>query len=144
MIHVYPVPGTGCDANSITAEQKHIITAQNRNQPLSTFLRICPRIFWIWVFFCYSACSKWARIILFRQLVFSIIGRYTCGSARVSRGPRCKQANAEQRVCIRTRKPKRHCCRGFLWPRSESISLECQDCMNGILSHLVLPFRIHV
>lgn len=30
---------------------------------------------------------------MFRQLVFSIIGRYTCGAARVSRGPRCKQAN---------------------------------------------------
>ena len=81
---------------------------------------------------------------MFRQLAFSIIGRYTCGAARVLRGPRCQQANTEQRVCIRTRKPKRHCCRGFLWPRSESISLECQDCMNGILSLLVLPFRIHV
>ena len=41
-------------------------------------------------------------------------------------------ANGEQHVCIRTRKAKRHCCCGFLWPRSESISLECQDCMNGI------------
>ena len=70
-------------------------------------------------------------MILFRQLVFSIIRCCTCGAELVVSWAHVV-ANGEQHVCIRTRKAKRHCCCGFLWPRSESISLECQDCMNGI------------